>query len=284
MSLDRRRFLLAGTVAALAAACGTTNDAVGTGGAGTAGGASGATGPADPSSSTPAPGTSGGDDGGATTVKPGATSATPRTARFVATGPTDRQAVALTFHTNGDLKMFQSVLDTVEQHRGAITAFIVGDWLDANPAMGQRLTRGRHELANHTYTHPTFEKLSPSVMTTEITRCRDAIAKTQGSGGRWFRPSGTDDGLAQPSAATLAAAGAAGYEAVIGFDVDPFDYKDPGKDVVVQRTLAQAKAGSIISLHMGHAGTVSAMPAIMEGLASRSLEAVSLATLLDGRR
>ena len=42
-----------------------------------------------------------------------------------------------------------------------MTAFIVGNWLDANPDMAARIADGGHEFANHTYTHPTFGALSP---------------------------------------------------------------------------------------------------------------------------
>jgi hypothetical protein len=40
------------------------------------------------------------------------------------------------------------------------------------------------------------------------------------------------------------------------------------------------QSGSIVSLHLGHAGTVAALPAILDGLSRLSLEAVALTTLL----
>ena len=61
---------------------------------------------------------------------------------------------------------------------------------------------------------------------------------------------------------------------MLGFDVDPLDYDDPGADAVVQRTLATVAAGSIVSLHFGHSGTVDAMPAILDGLAQKGLTPV----------
>jgi peptidoglycan/xylan/chitin deacetylase (PgdA/CDA1 family) len=191
--------------------------------------------------------------------------------------------VALTFHTNGDLGQVKAVLDIVEKHGAVLTAFIVGNWLDANPSMGKRLLDGHHELANHTYTHPSFEQLSPSAMAAEITKCRDAIAKVSGSGGRYFRLSGTDDGTVTPSTNALVAAAMAGYAGVAGFDVDPFDYKDPGAKTVIDRTLEKVEGGSIISLHMGHAGTIDAIGPILDGLASKNLKPVTLSQLLGAK-
>lgn len=201
-------------------------------------------------------------------------------APFFVRAPNATDRVALTFHTNGDLTQVKAVLDIVEKKGAVLTAFIVGNWLDANPSMGKRLIDGHHELANHTYTHPSFEQLSPSAMATEITKCRDAIAKVSGSGGRYFRLSGTDDGTVKPSNAALVAAANAGYTGVAGFDVDPFDYKDPGSQAVIDRTLQKVTGGSIISLHMGHAGTIDAIGPILDGLATKKLTPVTLSTLM----
>ena len=186
----------------------------------------------------------------------------------------------MTFHTSGDPTIAGQLLDLFSARNVPITAFIVGSWLDANPTWAQRLLAGGHELANHTYNHLTFASLSPAQMDSEITRCRDVLVRLTGSGGRLFRPSGTEDGLATPSAAVLDSAGRAGYPVVLGFNVDPLDYNDPGAAVVTQRVLAAAVPGSVISLHFDHAGTVSAMPGILDGLVSRGLHTVTASQLL----
>lgn len=201
-------------------------------------------------------------------------------AKFVSTGPPTRKQVALTLHLNGDDALIDAMLNTLAQHRTVVTAFIVGNWLDANRSYAKRLQGAGHELANHTWTHPTFSSLGPAAMDDEITRCRDLLQQLTGSGGRWFRPSGTDNGVDTPGQATLAAAGRAGYATVAGYDVDPSDYKDPGASAVVERTLASVKPGSIVSLHFGHPGTVDAMPQILSGLNRASLQPVTLTTLL----
>jgi peptidoglycan/xylan/chitin deacetylase (PgdA/CDA1 family) len=79
----------------------------------------------------------------------------------------------------------------------------------------------------------------------------------------------------------LAVAGDAGYPVVLGFDVDPLDYDQPGPDVVAQRVLDHVKTGSIVSLHFGYAGTVAALPKILDGLAQRQLTPVTTSQLLN---
>jgi len=63
--------------------------------------------------------------------------------------------------------------------------------------------------------------------------------------------------------------------------VDSLDYTDPGPGAVVSTVLGSARPGSIVSLHLGHSGTVTVLPAIVHGLASRGLRPVTLTDLLS---
>ena len=119
-------------------------------------------------------------------------------------------------------------------------------------------------------------------MRDEIVRTRDLLQRLTGKPGRYFRPSGTADGTTRPSDAVLVAAGDAGYRVVLGFDVDPLDYQSPGPAIVTQRTLAAVRPGSVVSLHFGYPGTVSALPGILDGLAARGLTPVTASALLGG--
>jgi peptidoglycan/xylan/chitin deacetylase (PgdA/CDA1 family) len=255
--LPRRAFLIGAVAAvgALTAACGGGADSSGAA-ATTTTGAAATTAPTTPPSTTPA------------------------LARFVQSGPTTKARVALTFHTNGDLGLVNQLLDVFDQRHVKITSFIVGNWLQANPSMAKRIADSGHEFANHTYTHPSFFSLSRDAQLDEVLRCRSVLTDLTGGAGVAFRPSGTDDGTASPGAQILSVAAEAGYGTVLGFDVDPLDYDDPGATAVTQRTLAAVKAGSIVSLHFGHAGTVQAMPAILDGLQQRDLTPVTVSTLL----
>ena len=63
--------------------------------------------------------------------------------------------------------------------------------------------------------------------------------------------------------------------------MDSLDYTDPGPDAVVATVLRAVRPGSIVSMHFGHSGTVTALPAILRGLASRGLRPVTLTALLS---
>ncbi len=127
----------------------------------------------------------------------------------------------------------------------------------------------------------TWPPSTASKLTAEINWCRDVLTRFAGGPGRYFRPSGVDEGAASPSDLVLKAAGASGYSTVIGFGVDPRDDQDPGSALVIARTLDRTRPGSIISLHLGHPDTLDALPKILDGVAAQNLRPVTISQLLE---
>src|SRR3954470_15449082 len=192
-------------------------------------------------------------------------------------GPPTGPAVALTFHGAGDVSLARSLLAEAERAGATLTVLAVGTWVQAEPAIATRILDGGHELGNHTFHPLPMRQLSAAKTLDEIRRCADELRRLTGSSGKWFRPSGTPHATHQ----ILTAATTVGYRHSLSYDVDPRDYQDPGADAVVSRVLAQARPGSIVSLHLGHAGTVKALPAILDGLKGRGLKAVTTSALLS---
>lgn len=195
-------------------------------------------------------------------------------ARFVQSGTGER--VALTFHASGDAHLAEQMLDKLAALSAPVTIFAVGQWLEQHPSMVDRIRAGGHELANHTYTHPSLGTLAGPAVATEIVRCRDALVSLTGGPGAYFRPSGMD----VPSDLVLEQASAAGYSTVVGYDVDPEDYRDPGAAAIVERIGRAVRPGSIVSLHLGHAGTVDAIDDVVAGLRGRGLQPVTVSSIL----
>ena len=194
----------------------------------------------------------------------------------IVNGSRTRNEVALTFHGAGDRSLTEQILRDCADHEARITVFAVGQWLAGAPSLGPQILAAGHELGNHTWSHQQMPSLSAQAAQDEIQRGADALRSATGSTGWWFRPSGTPS-----STATIrAAASRSGYQRCVSYDVDPQDYRDPGAALVVSRTLEQVKAGSIVSLHLGHVGTVQALPQILAGLAAKGLLPVTLSRLL----
>jgi len=206
---------------------------------------------------------------------PASTAAPGGPAIEIVNGPRTKPQVALTFHGNGDPALAAALLQAAEAKGAHITVFAVGNWLAVNQSLGRRILAAGHGLANHTYTHPDLSALSETGVEQEFAKARDVLVQVSGNDGHYARPSQMN----RSTPLVRAAAGAAGYGTVVAFDVDPSDYLDPGASLVISRTLAGVQRGSIVSMHLGHAGTVSALPAILDGLASRGLTPVTVATL-----
>ncbi|KAB7833640.1 polysaccharide deacetylase family protein [Streptomyces mobaraensis] len=191
-------------------------------------------------------------------------------------GPRDRQAVALTFHGRGDAGTATGCLAEAERAGARVTVLAVGDWLDAQPQLARRVLDGGHELGNHTMRHLDICSMSATAAYAEITECAERLRRLTGGVGRWFRPSKARLATEQ----VVALARKAGYPHVLSYDVDSLDFTDPGAAAVGRAVLDGVRPGSVVSLHFGHAGTVAALPAILDGLHRRGLRAVTTSELL----
>lgn len=183
--------------------------------------------------------------------------------------------VALTFHGDGPPALATSLLSEAERAGARVTVLAVGRWLGEYPQMARRVLDGGHELGNHTEHHINIDALSASAAYAEIEECAARLEKLTGSRGRWFRPSQTQHATATVEAAAVRA----GYPTVLSYDLDSLDYTDPGSDAVVRNVLSAVRAGDVVSMHLGHSGTVTALPAILDGLRSRGLQAVTASAL-----
>jgi peptidoglycan/xylan/chitin deacetylase (PgdA/CDA1 family) len=200
-----------------------------------------------------------------------------RLAPQVVHGSRHRFQVALTFHGQGPASMADALLAGAERAGAQVTVLAVGTWLGQYPQIAQRILRGGHELGNHTMHHLDVKAMDASGAYAEIAGCARVLRALTGSAGRWFRPSRTR--YSTPLIGQEARK--AGYQACVSYDVDSLDYTDPGPDAIVSTVLGLTRPGSIVSLHLGHPGTVTALPAIVRGLASQGLRPVTLTELLS---
>jgi len=192
-------------------------------------------------------------------------------------GARHRSQVALTFHGQGPVSMADALLAEAERAGARLTVLAVGTWLGQYPQVAERILRGGHDLGNHTMHHLDIAAMDASSAYAEIAGCAQRLRALTGSIGRWFRPSQTR----YPTPLIEREARRAGYQTCVAYDVDSLDYTDPGPDAIVSAVLRSTRPGSIVSMHLGHPGTVTALPAILHGLASRGLRPVTLTDLLS---
>jgi peptidoglycan/xylan/chitin deacetylase (PgdA/CDA1 family) len=193
----------------------------------------------------------------------------------VSQAPAVTDAVALTFHGDGSPELAEALLGEAEKADARLTVLAVGQWLAQYPQMAERVLKGGHELGNHTENHLDIDAMSESQAYEEIERCAVRLEQLTGSRGRWFRQSQAQ----HASTSVRAAATRAGYGTLLSYDLDPLDYTNPGTTAIERNVLNKIRGGDVVSMHLGHPETVTALPVILAGLASRGLRAVTASEL-----
>jgi peptidoglycan/xylan/chitin deacetylase (PgdA/CDA1 family) len=188
--------------------------------------------------------------------------------------------VALTFDDGPDdpfSLMVSAILDT---HGAKGTFFEVGKAIDARPEIARALYADGHLLGNHSYHHDYWRWLDPRYP--ELDRTQDAFQQQLGICPAFFRPphgQRTPFMLAHASSKNMVTA---------TWDVSAGDWSATDGAEVARRILDQVRPGSIILLHDGIDGTVTAdrtvlidaLPIILDGLKAKGLEPVRLDQLL----
>ncbi|MEU9016637.1 polysaccharide deacetylase family protein [Actinomadura sp. NPDC048394] len=191
-------------------------------------------------------------------------------------GARTSRAVALTFHGAGDPALAQRLLREVNAAGARITVMAVGSWLDEEPRMARSFLDGGHELGNHTQNHRDIDAMPAAASYAEIAQCAERLRKLTGTPGAWFRPSQAQ----HASPRVRAQAAALGYRGCLSYDVDSLDFTDPGAPAITRKVLREVRGGSVVSMHLGHAATVEALPSLLDGLRARGLRPVTVSELV----
>ena len=218
---------------------------------------------------------------------PATTSARPATAAphplpfEVRSGPRTGNGVALTFHGQGDPGHRQrAARPRPNGPAPGSPCWPSASWLDAYPQLARRILDGGHELGNHTQTHGDIGAMGAAAAHRRDRRLRRAgCSGSPGRAGTLVPPLA---GPAAPPRWWSALARRAGYPHLLSLRRGLRSTTPTRAPAAVARNvLAEVRAGSVVSLHFGHAGTVAALPAILDDLHRRGLRAVTTSELLS---
>ncbi len=103
---------------------------------------------------------------------------------------TDKKVVALTFDDGPDPQFTPVLLDVLEKHKVQATFFVMGQRSESHPEILKRMAAEGHEIGNHSYSHPDFNKISKEIQLDEITRTTNIIKRLTGQNPVLLRPPG----------------------------------------------------------------------------------------------
>lgn len=103
---------------------------------------------------------------------------------------TDKKVVALTFDDGPDPQFTPPLLDVLKKHNARATFFVMGNKAETHPQILKRITIEGHEIGNHSYSHPDFNKLKKEAQLEEINKTTAIIKKHSGQNVALLRPPG----------------------------------------------------------------------------------------------
>lgn len=200
--------------------------------------------------------------------------------------------MALTFTVGYRLQPAVEILELLSARDVPATIFMSGVVFDqaatrADAEAVLRLVAARPDLfwlGQHGYSARELADLGEDEVLAEIRGAERILARFGVAElGPYFSPPG---GAWSPE--LLETLGALGYATTVLWDVDPRDWLPPAEggpsaDEVAARVLDRVQGGSIVLLHLGGWNTLPALPAIIDGLATRGLRPVTVAELLGER-
>ncbi|NMO94740.1 polysaccharide deacetylase family protein [Paenibacillus lemnae] len=194
--------------------------------------------------------------------------------------PTSDKVIALTFDDGPDARSTTAILDLLKQYDAKATFFVVGNRVNKHPEIVVRERSEGHEIGNHSYSHPMFNRIGRDKLTSELQDTQQAIYKATGYHPVLFRPPG-----GSYSESIVQQCKTKGMLMVLwSWHQDTLDWRKPGVQAIVNKVLKNAHNGDIVLMHDFVADsqqTVEALHIILPELQKRGYRFVTVSQLLS---
>jgi peptidoglycan/xylan/chitin deacetylase (PgdA/CDA1 family) len=182
-----------------------------------------------------------------------------------------QKLAALTFDDGPGTHTLKVLAALAADHVPA-TFFVVGSTAAAYPEINAQKKAARHEVENHTWSHPWLTKVSAEEFYRQVSRTNNAIG-----GARFLRPPYGD------SNATVRSLAASMGMRLVFWTVDTRDWERQDVDAIMSHVKAETRPGAIILMHDGGPNrlqTVAAIPVIIDWLFSQGYSLTTVDQIL----
>ncbi len=178
------------------------------------------------------------------------------------TGSGGERTVYLTFDDGPTPPYTPEMLELLARYDAGVTFFVVGRNAERFPDLLEAAHAGGHVLGNHTYNHRSLAGISAEDFAAEVQSTADLLGAYAAPCLR--PPYGATDAFTRALAAEM------GY-AVILWNVDTLDWKQPGAEEIVATIVDQVYPGAIVLMHDGGGDreqTVAALETVLQELSA----------------
>ena len=178
-------------------------------------------------------------------------------------GDTSEKILYLTFDAGYENGCTEQILDTLQAHQVPATFFLVGNYLEQNPELVQRMVQDGHTVGNHTYHHPNMSQKDEASFKKELNDLAALFQETTGTPlPLFYRP---PEG--KFSDENLTWAQELGYKTIF-WSLAYVDWKQdaqPSREAAFDKLMPRTHDGAIVLLH----STSATNAAILDELLTR---------------
>jgi len=183
--------------------------------------------------------------------------------------------IAITFDDGPNPTQTPRLLKMLKDRGIKATFFCLGECVAQSPEVAKQIVAEGHEIANHSWSHPSLSKMSEAAVKDQLDRTHNVIKQTTGVTLTLMRPPYGNFTVKQ-----RAWANAVWNYKIILWDVDSLDWKHRTPAKTESFIMAATKKGSIILCHDIHKTTVDAMPATLDALTAKGFKFVTVTELM----
>lgn len=188
-----------------------------------------------------------------------------------------RPMIALTFDDGPRASVTERILNSLKEHGGRATFFMVGNRVPGAAATVKRMVAEGNEVGNHTYDHRYLTNMNDAEIRSNLGRASQSIANAGGVFPKLMRPAG-----GYYHTASLSVLGSMGMPAVM-WSIDTLDWKHRNAKKTIDTVLSQVKDGDIILMHDIYNTTADAAEILIPELTARGYQLVTVSELANAR-
>lgn len=187
---------------------------------------------------------------------------------------TQDKKVAFSFDACWGASYTPALLEILKENNIKTTFFLTGFWVEKYPEIVKKIAEEGHEIGNHTYSHPHLNSLSEEQIKIELEKVGNMIFELTEQKPYLFRPP-----FGEYSNKVITTAQRCNYQ-TIQWSIDSLDWKELGKEPMVQRVTENLHPGAIILFHNNGTFTAEALPEIINFVKGEGYEIIPISELL----